>query len=294
VGSRKVLALPVLLLAACTVVSNTQQTVAAASSAGESHVAAFQQAIPAAQAVFASRAADIKKATADIDPLPEMNRTYSGTVPMIGRNIPLPAGAWTTIETDRKIYRAGPPTGGVMLMRHDGNVLTGLIEIQGNTLPREGVTYPVNPFCAMSDVISSDVRAAEPGGRQDCAMITFSRTATWQDNMAPPALRAVSKGFDSFGVTLPPVLITAGFFVSNPRYSLAEVVWLNPDIDGIAQDLSTQRSQSDWASFNLGRDPRKQAYVDRVKAWSTQWRAVVKAEVDGARPVLSAEAMTTP
>jgi hypothetical protein len=76
---------------------------------------------------------------------------------MVGRNAPLPAVAWTVIEADRKIYRAGPPTGGVVLMRHEGNVLTGLIEFQGNKLPRNAVTYPINPFCTMSDVISTDV-----------------------------------------------------------------------------------------------------------------------------------------
>ncbi len=225
--------------------------------------------------------ATVAAVTAEVGSLPDMDRTYRVTLPMLDRAVALPAGDWVVIERDRRAYRAGPPTGGVVLMRREGATLTGLIEIQGNRLARVGATNPVNPFCTTTDVIWHDVQAATAGGQQDCAIITFARPATWQNGSAPGVLRAVGKGFAAYGVTPPSVLVTVGFYVANPGHSLSEVVWLNPDTNGIAADRSTERSQSDWAPANLARDPRKQAYIDRVKAWSARWRAVLRAEVDG-------------
>ncbi len=238
--------------------------------------------------------ATVASVTEEVGSLPDMDRSYRDTITMLGHTIALPAGDWVVIERDRKAYRAGPPTGGVVLMRREGSTLTGLIEIQGNKVARTGVTNPVNPFCTMTAVIWRDVQAATAGGQQDCAMITFARPATWQNDSAPEALRAVAKGLVRYGVTPPPVLVTVGFYVANPTHSLSVVVWLNPDTSGIAQDRSTERSQSDWAPANLARDPRKQAYIDQVKAWSMQWRAGLKAALEGRPATLSAQAVTTP
>ena len=232
-------------------------------------------------------------ARADVGTLPNMNQTYRGEIPFLDRDTPLPEGEWTVISTYRSLYRDGPPTGGVALLRHQGNLLTGLIRMDGNKVPRE-TALPVSRVCTATGVIWTDMRAAEPGGAQDCVLINFDRTAVWRDIDAPPAFRAIVQSLDDYSVTPPPVMVSAVVFVANARYSLFAELLVNPDLAGIAPDLTTHRSQSDWASFNLSRDPQKQAYVDRLKAWTAGWRNVLKTVIDGGQSTAPPNVAATP
>lgn len=276
-----------LLLPLCACVTNVQQN------------AAMQQSAPAAVAMMHTAAVTRPPpgsvaAKADVGKLPEVDRTYRGEVTFLDRRTPLPDGEWTVIATSKTTYRNGPLAGGVILLRHRGNVVTGLIHMVGNKDPRESGGFPVSRVCTTSDVIWSDARAAEPGGAQDCVAITFNRTAQWRDPGASAVYRAITRALDSHDVTPPPVLIGTAFAVTNARYHLFEYVWLNPDLAGIAPDLAAYRSQSDWASFNLSRDPRKQAYIERLKAWSAGWREVLTKVIDGERWSLPPDVAATP
>lgn len=229
----------------------------------------------------------------DVGKLPEMNHTYHGQVPFLDRPTPLPDGDWTVIATARTAYRNAPPIGGVVLLRRDGDVVTGLLRIEGNKVPRENTPFPISPVCTTTDAIWSDPRSAAPGGSQDCVMITANRPASWREASAPPALHSIADALDGYGITPPPVMLAAAFFVADAHYGLLEEIWLDPDPSGITPGRRKFRRQG-WATVNLSRDPRKQAYVERLKSWSDGWRGVLTKVIAGGAGAVPPGVAATP
>ncbi len=205
--------------------------------------------------------------------VPEMNRTYSGSVVMLGRTIPLPAGAWTVVARGISAATVDPPSLDIAFIRSSGDALTGLLAIYGTPLGRPASAgFKVNATCAPAEVITADIAAENPGGDQDCLTVRFFRPVTYRDIRANPLVHAIIAQLDARNISAPPVMVGAEVFEADRAHELRMSGYFNPDAAGIAPDLSVQRAQSAWAPYNLPKDPQKVAYVERIKAWGESWR----------------------
>ena len=215
----------------------------------------------------------------DADPvgeLPGLQQTFQDTVPFLNRSFPLPPGEWTSII--RAADPAKPPSPAfsrLVLLRHDGPVLTGLLFLYGNRKDQPSpVGFKIVPTCDRSDVTLSTVRAAQLMGRQDCLTVAWDRTRPWA-TMTNTLVGQIATTLDAEGVTPPPVLVTADVVVADTQYVLQAIAYFNPDRAGVPPDLATLRSQSGWAAINVGRDPAKLAYAERVRAWAETYRTAL-------------------
>lgn len=279
-------------LAGCTTVSNTQIAApqAAALGGGPAGAIAVQS--------QARRPAPTPPRLTDADlggKVPAVRRTYAGTIPFLGRDTPLPAGEWTAISRHTVQFRGDrPPTDEVTLLRHDGPVLTGLLLLFGTPVNKPAANgLPPGIACQESDVTASSIRSATPFGEQDCVAVKWTRTGPWRS--APSAtLRGIAASLDIVGVTPPPVLVGVMVFEVDAQHELSYNLLLNPDREGVAPDLATQPSQSGWAAINIGRDPAKKAFAERLLAWGEAWRDIVRQVLADERPRIPAQLAQTP
>ena len=232
----------------------------------------------------------INPAPVGVTGIPQRNETFSGTMLFLGRTILLPEGSWTVLNADAVGSRAGLVAAFVSLVRHDGPLLHGLLDIGANVRPSSS-GFALNPICTSSDVLWNDVRAAVPYGRQDCAGISFLRPALWRENAKSLNYQQI-QALDALGVQTPNIMVALSVNETNAGWFMSETLYLNPDAEGITPDLSTQRAQSTWAAFNLPKDPQKQQFVDRLKAKADPIRANLRHLLDTPPPYVPASGLT--
>jgi hypothetical protein len=221
---------------------------------------------------------------ADIGALPPLGEHYSGSLPLLGKTLPLPDGDWQVVVQQRNTFAGYPPGAQVVLLRTQQRQMTGVLEISGNAVGHASDRgWPINVICQSASrlgtnpqVLAADAREANPGGDQDCVLVGFLTTARWRAAAGSQALQGLSRSLDTLGIVPPPTAIVAAFGETDNQYRLMEQIWLNPDLAGIAPDPEPRPLVNAWAYDKLAGDRARQAYIDRVMAWAESWRPVVR------------------
>ena len=235
--------------------------------------------------------------------VPKIGHHYRGSVPYLGRDLPLPDGDWILLVREVVYARpqpdptkpVQPPRDHIALVRRDNGVLTGLIEAFGNPDGKPSpIGWPLDAICGSDTVIRSDVRKADPRGDQDCMAVNFINTTRFRDAGAPRFLRSLAVGLDGLNLLPPAIMVGVVIAEADPTHLLTVSVFLNPDAAGITPDHAVQRARSDWASFNLPHDPAKLAYVEKLEAWGRRWRDVMRQQLSNDRVPVPADAAVTP
>jgi hypothetical protein len=226
---------------------------------------------------------DLETEALPVDGQPQINQSFAGSVPMFGRNVPLPPGSWTVIAARSLVARgAGVLWGGIALMQRDTSGLRGVIEIGGTVHPLTN-GRPTAFACASSDVLWNDIRESVPHGAQDCALIIFERPAFWREKSNDIEFQIISQ-LDALGIQPPNIFIEAGIYEGNATTDLSVWLCLNPDPEGIAPDMSTQRARSAWTAFNYPHDPAKVRFIERLKSEIEPLRAALRKQIEAPAP----------
>jgi hypothetical protein len=250
-----------------------------------------QAANPAANIEDTVPAADLDTETLPVSGQPNINQNFVGSVPVFGRNIPLPPGSWTVIAA-RSVgaHSTGTLWGGIALMQRDTAGLRAVIEIGGAVHPLTN-GRPIGFPCASSDVLWNDIRQSVPHGPQDCALILFERPAFWREGRNGLDYQVINQ-LDALGIQAPNIFISAGIYEANTTSDLVVWLYVNPDIEGITPDMSTQRAQSAWTAFNYVHDPAKVRFIDKVKAEIEPLRAALHKQIETPAPFVPGTGLT--
>ncbi len=223
--------------------------------------------------------------------LPPMSQNFSGSMMFLNREMILPEGRWKVAAIQAIGSKtAGLVVGIVALVRTDGPTLRGVLILSGNAKPLPN-GFPVSVICQSSDVIWNDIRQAAPQGEQDCAAINFERPALWraaQKTVFPGIMGAL----DLLNVQTPNYLVGVVVHEANLNWALDEMYLANPDAEGIAPDLSTQRALSGWAAFHLAADPQRQHFVDELKARVAPLRLALRRHIEEHAPYIPHSGLT--
>jgi hypothetical protein len=238
---------------------------------------------PAAGATAARvEAADLTDG--DVGVMPPLGEFYAGAVPMLGKAVPLPSGRWQVVAQQRSTFPGYPPGARVTLLRAEGSVLTGVLDIAGDAVGRPSpIGWPLNPICEGAlrvgtdpAVLGGDARSATAGGAQDCVLVSFQASVLWRAPGASAALQALSRSLAQLGVVPPATLVAVAIGQTDARWRLTQLLWLNPDLAGIPPDPEPRPDHSAWTADVVDQDVARRAYVARLLAWAEGWRAVVR------------------
>jgi hypothetical protein len=106
----------------------------------------------------------------------------------------------------------------------------------------------------------------------------FARTTT------DPLSRDARKQMTAFGASYATTMITAQFTRATPYHLMEIWYYFNPEIDGFAPSADSSWSGNDWHVDVIGKDPRKVAYVEEIKKWSTAMVTWIQGGFEGQLP----------
>jgi hypothetical protein len=211
--------------------------------------------------------------------IPAISQSFSGSMPVFGRNVPLPPGSWTVIANRAMSVRnAGTVAATIGLAQAEGGRLKAMYDVTLNAraLP---TGMPLGPACVLSDVLWSNVVTAVPNGPQDCAAVVFLRPVLWRENAQVPQFQSMH-GLDQLGLVAPNIMVGLTIQERSRAWIMDALLMENPDLSGITPDMSTQRAQSAWTAYNYQSDPAKVRFVDHLKAESQALQLRLRHEVD--------------
>jgi hypothetical protein len=245
----------------------------------------------AARLAAAIAAAGISTVTLPVSGQPQINQSFTGAVPVFGRNVPLPPGAWTMAAARSVNARsAGTLASSIALIQRDGARLRAIFLVINSVRPMTNGA-PVGTACTSSDVLWNDIRVAVPHGDQDCALVFFERPVLWRQKPNELQYQLVTQ-FDALGIQPPNILVGLAVHEANRGGTIDAVLLQNPDLDGITPDMATQRAQSAWTAFNYPHDPAKVKFIDALKAQADAIRAGLRKQIDGPAPFVPGTGLT--
>jgi hypothetical protein len=107
--------------------------------------------------------------------------------------------------------------------------------------------------------------------------MTLARTGRTPKYMTDALDRAIAGG-----VKLPLTSIFVRFGVSDGRSFTSMRVHFSPELEGFEPPRNATWSANDWHRDRLQLDPKKIAYIEKIKAWGENWFPKVKAGFQGA------------
>ncbi len=206
-----------------------------------------------------------------------IGKVYRDSINLWGRNIPLPEGEWKVIgrgspsNMGRNIYIAQQEIyfNIILLKESETKKVHSLLYITTESITNDSPGYTPVKYLNRKDVLHVVVKNNENLGAQDGWLINHYLMAI--DFKRPAAQEAYSYLLSN-KITIPKIMIQTfhhftGKYQKN-RY-LEVSCYLNPEIDGFESPNETNWGTSEWHPLRIDNDPKKKAYIERLKEEGT-------------------------
>jgi len=206
-----------------------------------------------------------------------LGRTFTGSIPVDGFQLPLPPGEWAMLANGTVRNIEANATGrAYFLGRIEHRRLMGVVDVttlKSTAQPGTGFTLK-NCTIPNPNLNYLSVQALTPQDHQGCWMISHAFTPMmlqWADRTIPMPglLRAAAGDLTAKGVSVPQDFVTVRFLRAE-KWGLLDVsYWFNPETDSITSNRALTYRESDWQPGSIHRFPDKLAYVERIKQWGS-------------------------
>jgi hypothetical protein len=215
-----------------------------------------------------------------------LGTVYQNVMPLEqGIAVPLPAGdyrlvGWRIVKgTLEHSLVAGKPRHFILLVDPKSSSHVREIEIEfsedASTIGKNGANgFQPSTECGKTDYLHIVVTSNVNGGDQDCWMVNhypMDYEGRKQDNW-----KAAVEYFKSVGANNPRTEIQIYNNLANRRNKLQATYYFNPEAEKFKRDSSLARARSDWHPVKVADDPKKVAYIEKLKAWGAEWHAKLK------------------
>lgn len=202
-------------------------------------------------------------------------RSYHGTFPANGFNVPLPSGDWLLLAnfSIKMPHAAGEV---LYLGKIERLTLTGVVRITAvRSTDQSGTGFPEAKGCT-SEAANNNFTLNEQvvaSGHQACWLIQNYFTnpmQRWADRglKIPPLERAAAGDLAAKGVSYPQDMMMVRFTRAE-TWGLLEVGYIfSPEAEHISSGAAATYSDSEWHLENIKRFPEKEAYVEKLKRWA--------------------------
>lgn len=191
--------------------------------------------------------------------------------------VPLPPGEWTLISlSDTR----SQPTNirlltGYLVQVKDGKFAGRVIFKVPDSSARGYWEAPNN--CTAKNIIVNLTVDSGANGRFDCTFVL----ASGMGRPTNPSAGMVDfyDYVDRQKLKLPATAFYVGYGISDARTYLLVDYFFNPDLEGVKP-----ASVSAWHLDRYKEDPKREAYVEKMKAWAKDWHAKIDAGFRGKLP----------
>jgi hypothetical protein len=205
----------------------------------------------------------------------------SGSFEIGQARLPLPEGEWTVLGKMEERSYGGPS--GVIIQR------VFLAQFQNGALSRavlassneEGVRFgwKRNTNCDRVDMHFVSADKNYDVQNQQCWWVNHVTTAV--GNSTWKSITDAYAYMDKNNIRRPSTVV--GVFYSLVRGSnfVDAIYWFNPESDGFEPPKTIDWRNNDWHKSRIVGDPKKGAYIDRLKTWGTSTLPRVQAAFGG-------------
>jgi hypothetical protein len=205
-----------------------------------------------------------------------MGRTFSGSMPFVGWQLPLPNGEWTASA----YITAGAGENhayATFLSKVVGRQLVGAVVFIGTEPKKDvGTGYRQYNQCMRKNVLHIEVRSNEEFGAQECWTINHIDAKAWRQNTQESLLRAAMGELSIRQVKIPHTLISVHFRLADKNGYLNAFYFFSPEEEGITTTPVSSWQESDWYIGYINRYPEKVAYIQQLKSWASAWLPKLK------------------
>jgi hypothetical protein len=201
-------------------------------------------------------------------------QSFRGTVPFIGRSLPLPVGDWMVVGINQAKLPSGQLVGAIMLTRADAGQLLGAVVAFASDGSGPAAGSPADYTCQGPRVLTARIFAAEDHGRQDNWCIDAYPAILWDGVQQPTVLRAGLGALRQTGVAVPSLMLRSYFIEADKASYLKVNYFLSMQLGGIP--VPTSRDQNLWTLAGLGQSPERMAFFVRVGNWTARWHTLIK------------------
>lgn len=216
--------------------------------------------------------------------LPDLGKTFSSTINVAGKAIPLPKGQFTLAGRSIKMTQKGGYSIAMFLIHQENGKVANAVEIYTN-LPLNKVDGPVSAgwsthrSCLRDDMHHRASIVNERLGDQDCWWVNHWRM-----------MRAGSGSVEHWQETLdflktndlkaPIEMIGVSYRVADKTDYVTLNYYFSPHQQGFDFGADDQWqpvtwSDSTWHPENVEQAPRKKQYINSIVQWGDQWHSKI-------------------
>lgn len=201
---------------------------------------------------------------------PEVGQSYTDTVPLAGREWPLPAGRWEVLALTPRMDEVEVFSHVMVLARIDGRRLTAVLKLETN-VPSEVRPAPLvpHPICDGKGPHNHAV-TNQPGGELNCwavASINWSEV-TEGDQWLDPGSLVRLKALDG---KPPNIAIVLAYIMVTPERALSAKLLFDPgQILNRPEDADIATSSDGLIASVLNQG------LDAVETWAGRWHKVLE------------------
>lgn len=212
-----------------------------------------------------------------------IGKAYSGSISTgtSATQVPLPEGKW--ILAGWEVYANDQELGGV-LIEADGRHVARLVDfyVQYSTQRMRYLRHRPYKLCSRKDVIymgkslsgsTGEYIAFKKGNTQACWGINH-----WPMTLSgsiPKHLRQLRDYVEKEELIMPDTMLAVQYRRGGNGDYFSLNYYFNPELEGFAPPRQSDWRTSDWHRDRYSRDPKKKAYIERLKKWGAEWYSQV-------------------
>lgn len=217
-------------------------------------------------------------AAAEIDLKPGMIFEHLIKPGSLPTQIALPEGKWELASFRTKVNDSSIPMLEAFLFQESEGKLSKFIWFKVSTESAEYGWKQINN-CSRDNMHYRKTLSNEVGGVQDCRWLNH-RIQYWHASKSDFA-RAFARVVTERRFLLPNHVVAANYRLADEFSFLQVRYYFNPAMKGFEDHEPTKWIHSIWSKSNVNLDLKKDAYINRLKAWTDEWYPTVKAGFDG-------------
>jgi hypothetical protein len=204
-----------------------------------------------------------------------------GSVEIGHARVPLPEGEWILLGKMEALSGGGPngvPLHRVFLAQVKDKVLAGAVLINTNV---EGVIggWKRNTNCDRVDTHFVDADRNYDGKNRECFWVNHVTTGVGSNTWT--SITGAYAYMDKNGIRRPSTVVAALYSISRNSNFVDVTYWFNPEVEGFDPPKVVDWHNNDWHKSRIVEDPKKLAYVEKLKNWGLAMYPQIKAAFGG-------------
>ncbi len=202
-----------------------------------------------------------------------LNQTYRDVIRLNynsgSTQIPLPPGEWVLAGYDEPYNNIDIKMVKAYLARIENKVVTGVIKFTLPTDLSDG-GWIVPRFCDRENIVFIEKLSAYESGDIDCWGINHSGIGAGKGKSVRSRMF-----FDyvvAHEIEVPRYMIYVAYYKADSTNYLSLRYYFNPDVEGVEPDPTAGWGYSEWHRNRINADPKKVAYIERLKLWGREWK----------------------